>query len=336
MSIRKVLAVALLIVVPFTAVLAQTEPGVYARINTSKGEMLFRLDTKNTPATAANFIGLAEGFLYNEARNGVPFFDGLLFFRSIRQYAVFSGDPLNNGNGGPGYTLYRESNADLSAANKGTLMMNGFPRASHGSQFFIMNGSDPFLDTRFTAFGMIISGLEVLDKIGNDDTIESVTIIRVGEEAEGFAVNEESVLTILSETENNLMETIKATEPNLVKQVLELGPDRERTLTGTWYVILKQGNGPKVRSGQTAKVHYMGMLTDGTVFDSSYKRGQPLELAVGIQPMIPGWMEALMDMNSGEKRRIIIPPEMAYGQEGYGPIGPGSWLVFDIELMEIR
>lgn len=336
MILKKILLPLVLALMLPAAVLAQTESGVYAEITTTKGVMLFRLDTENTPATAANFVGLAEGFLYNESRNGVPFYDGLLFYRVIPQYAVFSGDPLGNGNGGPGFTLYREKNPSLSAANRGVLMMNGLPQASHGSQFFITNGSDAFLDTKFTAFGMIVSGLEILDKITDDDTILGIKIIRRGEAAEQFALNEPSVVKIMEQRKQAYFNEVRKTNPALVNQVETLGKDARRTLTGIWYTILKKGSGPILKNGQTAVVHYQGTLLDGTVFDSSWNRGQPLELAIGRQPMIPGWLEALMSMNAGEKRRIILPPEFAYGDQGYGPIPPGAWLVFEIELVEIR
>ena len=80
-------------------------------------------------------------------------------------------------------------------------------------------------------------------------------------------------------------------------------------------------------------MHYTGMLVNGTVFDSSRPRGQTFDFVLGLEGIIPGWVEMAMDMKPGEVRRAIIPPNMAYGEQGYGPIEPDSWLIFEMELV---
>ncbi len=96
-----------------------------------------------------------------------------------------------------------------------------------------------------------------------------------------------------------------------------------------------QGETPQV--GQTAVVHYTGWLTDGTKFDSSVDRGEPFEFVLGVGQVITGWDEGISTMSVGEKRRLIIPPELAYGEAGVPPtIPPNAELIFDVELLEIR
>lgn len=104
---------------------------------------------------------------------------------------------------------------------------------------------------------------------------------------------------------------------------------------GLQYQILKEGTGPKPTAADKVKTHYHGTLIDGTVFDSSVDRGQPISFPVG--GVIKGWTEALQLMPVGSKWRLFIPSELAYGDRGAGPkIGPGAALIFDVELLAIE
>jgi FKBP-type peptidyl-prolyl cis-trans isomerase FklB len=103
--------------------------------------------------------------------------------------------------------------------------------------------------------------------------------------------------------------------------------------SGLQYEVLATGEGAKPSAEDTIRAHYHGTLVDGTVFDSSYERGQPAEFPVG--GVIPGWVEALQLMNAGSKWRLYVPSELAYGAQGVGSIPPHSVLVFDVELLEI-
>ncbi len=109
----------------------------------------------------------------------------------------------------------------------------------------------------------------------------------------------------------------------------------QTTSTGLQFEILEEGNGQKPSAADTVSVHYHGTLIDGTVFDSSVKRGQPATF--GVHQVIPGWTEALQLMSVGSKYRLYIPQELAYGAHPHpgGPIQPYSALIFDVELLEI-
>ncbi|MCJ1881716.1 FKBP-type peptidyl-prolyl cis-trans isomerase [Pseudomonas nitroreducens] len=103
--------------------------------------------------------------------------------------------------------------------------------------------------------------------------------------------------------------------------------------SGLQYEVLVSGDGAKPSREDTVRTHYHGTLVDGTVFDSSYERGQPAEFPVG--GVIAGWVEALQLMNAGSKWRLHVPSELAYGGQAVGSIPPHSVLVFDVELLEI-
>lgn len=106
------------------------------------------------------------------------------------------------------------------------------------------------------------------------------------------------------------------------------------TASGLQYEVLVAGEGDSPSPVDTVLVHYHGTLTDGTVFDSSYDRGQPVSFS--LQSIIPGWQEALQLMKPGDKWRVVLPPDLAYGDRGAGPIiGPNEVLLFDIELLEV-
>ena len=114
-------------------------------------------------------------------------------------------------------------------------------------------------------------------------------------------------------------------------------PGREEvTKSGLRMIIHKRGNGEIPLPGQTVKVHYTGLLENGSKFDSSHDRGQPISFPLGQGRVIKGWDEALALMSKGEKRTLIIPPDIAYGSRGKGKIPPNSILIFEVELIDFK
>jgi hypothetical protein len=108
------------------------------------------------------------------------------------------------------------------------------------------------------------------------------------------------------------------------------------TPSGLKYTDLVVGTGASPRPGQTAVVHYTGTLTDGTKFDSSRDKGQPMSFVFKTQPMIPGWDEGVSTMKVGGRRKLVVPPALGYGPRANGLIPPNSTLVFDIELLDVK
>jgi len=98
---------------------------------------------------------------------------------------------------------------------------------------------------------------------------------------------------------------------------------------------LTVGTGDAAQAGDTVSVNYTGWLTDGTQFDSSYDRGQPFNFQLGVGSVIPGWDQGVVGMKVGGKRRLTIPPDLAYGASGRGSIPPNATLIFEVELVEI-
>ena len=110
-----------------------------------------------------------------------------------------------------------------------------------------------------------------------------------------------------------------------------------KTASGLRYWVLREGTGPTPAAGQTVLVHYTGWLANGTKFDSSRDRGQPLDFPVGAGRVIKGWDEGVASMQVGGARTLLIPPDLGYGARGAGGvIPPGATLLFEVELLELR
>lgn len=112
--------------------------------------------------------------------------------------------------------------------------------------------------------------------------------------------------------------------------------EMERRSTGLYVQDLVEGEGARADSGDVVTVHYTGWLPQGTKFDSSLDRGDPFEVAIGYGRVIQGWDQGIVGMRVGGERRLVIPPALAYGERGTGPIPANSTLVFDVELLDVE
>lgn len=305
--------------------------GIYADILTDKGLMVARLFYKEAPITVTNFIGLSEGTIQNtSAQNGKPFYNGLTFHRVEPNFVIQGGCPKGDGTGHPGYNIPDEIHPGLHHDKAGILAMANAGPNTNGSQFYITLRDLPALDGKYTIFGEIIEGLDVAEKISKGDLIKSITISRIGEEAKSFKTDNDSFIQMVL---NHKKKRIEEQE----KRVLEKWPNSVKTESGLRYIIQKEGEGAKPKAGDIVSAHYIGTLLDGTEFDNSRKRNEPIVFPVGQGRVIKGWDESLMDMRPGESRLILLPPELAYGERGAGKlIPPNSFLVFEVELIKVE
>jgi len=307
--------------------------GLYAKIDTTKGVILLNLEFQKTPGTVGNFVALAEGKLENKIKpQGTPYYDGLKFHRVIPNFMIQTGCPLGTGSGNPGYSFDDEFHPDLKHNKPGTLSMANAGPGTNGSQFFITHTATDWLDGKHTVFGNVVEGQNVVDAIEQDDLINTIKIIRVGEEAESFNPIE-AFRTFEGSRQKREEEAKKDTE----KEMEKLAAGFEKTKSGLRYQILQKGNGTKAAKNKTVSVHYKGQLTDGNVFDSSYERKQPIDFTLGVGQVISGWDEGIQLLQVGDKARFVIPSNLAYGSQGAGGvIPPNATLIFDVELMDVK
>ncbi len=314
------------------------DDGLYAKFVTSKGEIITTLEFEKTPLTVTNFVGLAEGtknFKDSKGRTSGRYYDGLIFHRVIPKFMIQGGCPLGTGTGGPGYDFPDEFDPSLKHNRPGILSMANAGPGTNGSQFFITHVPTPHLDGKHSVFGHVVVGQDVVNAIQKGDKLERIEIIRVGAKAESFKADQQAFDSLLANLEGD--KTAKEKERIAKEQALikEKYPKAVTTDSGMMYEVLKEGNGSEKPSvGVTVSAHYTGMFMDGRKFDSSIDRGQPIQFPVGTGRVIKGWDEALLDMKKGEKRILIIPPDLAYGPKGRGPIPPNSTLVFEVELVD--
>jgi FKBP-type peptidyl-prolyl cis-trans isomerase len=306
------------------------QDGIYAKFNTSKGAITVKLTHDKTPGTVGNLVALAEGNLENKVKpQGTPYYDGLKFHRVIPDFMIQGGCPLGTGTGDGGYKFDDEFHPDLTHNGPGVLSMANAGPGTNGTQFFITHVATPWLDNKHTVFGHVVEGQEVVDAIAQGDALDALEIIRVGAAAEAWNAVE-AFRTFEGSREKRMAEARAAQKEALDK----VSAGFSETASGLRYQIIQKGSGVKAEKGQQVSVHYQGALIDGTVFDSSYKRKEPIEFQLGIGQVISGWDEGLQLLHVGDKARFVIPSDLAYGSAGAGGvIPPDAILVFDVELV---
>lgn len=271
--------------------------GIFANIETNKGTIVVQLEYQKTPVTVANYISLAEGtntFVTDEKLKGKPFYNGLKFHRVIKDFMIQGGDPIGNGSGGPGYS-FKDEFTDLKHSKGGILSMANSGPASNGSQFFITHKDTPWLDGKHTVFGHVTQGMDVVNKIEQNDVILKITISRKGALASKFnAVKvfsdyyankaEEAKKQAAIDAENKAKQAAIQAENKRIylekygdfikEKALYLATTKANTTTtasGLQYVLLQKGTDVKPVDGSTIYFKYAGYFEDGNVFDSNYE-----------------------------------------------------------------
>ena len=344
------------------------EDGLYANLETSKGDILVQLDYEKAPVTVANFVTLAEGKnpFVKEEYKGKPLYNDISFHRVIQDFMIQTGDPLGNGAGDAGYT-FKDEITDLLHDKPGVLSMANSGPGTNSSQFFITHVATPWLDGKHTVFGHIVDStkISIVNAILQGDRLQKVTIIRKGEAAKKFNAekvfsnyfNEESKN---KEADNKLLEEQKKEYVLKYEKVISeklaylngIKASATKLPSGVQYKIIYDAKGKEPQNGAEIFMKYSGFLADGTLFDSSeeavaknfgkYDENRarqmgyrPMPYTVGTSQMIPGFAEGVKKMKLGDKAILFIPSKMGYGEQGAGNvIPPNADLIFEVELIE--
>jgi len=351
------------------SILAQEEPavatdlalaeGMYAVFNTTKGKIVCELEYKKTPMTVANFVGLVEGnFEGAGTKITEPYYNGIKFHRVIDNFMIQGGDPQGTGRGGPGYRFPDEFVPELTHSGPGILSMANSGPNTNGSQFFITHKATGWLDNKHTVFGHVVQGQDVVDAIEQNDVMKTVTIKRVGSDAQAFDASAtfqklfepyffdfvtypkymDSVSKLSIEDFNKgFYEMLKETLPK--KQARKL----KQTDSGLVYYLEKRGKRRKmITEGDTVKVHTEGIhRIDNTPFFNTRDEGaQAMEFQL-LHPqrrMVNGFEEGLQLLGAGGKGTFYLPYHMGYGTRGNPNAGirPFEDIIFKVEVLDIK
>ena len=335
--------------------------GIYASIQTNKGEIFIELYPEEAPLTVANFVGLAEGDLevFDSIEHNEPYFDGIIFHRVISDFMIQGGDPTGTGSGGPGYKFFDEADNGLKHTKGALSMANAGPN-TNGSQFFITHLPTPHLNGKHTVFGQVLEGQDVVDNIVQGDSMVHVEIIRKGLKykwcynpskkfRKAYEPKQEKI-----EEERLRLEKLKAKDTKRLVEaksksqndymeyflglVQEIDKESKQTSSGLVYSIEDIGDTSKIpQKGDLVSLHYTGTFIFGKEFDSSKKRGKPLKFGYKEMSLIKGFDEGIGMIGEGGKVTLYIPYFLAYGKNGRPPqIPPYSDLIFEIELLEVK
>jgi len=307
--------------------------------------------------TVANFVGLAEGKIKNTAiAEGKPYFNGSLWHRVVPGHVIQAGMPVSKDSlEGPGYEFPNEIYNGLNHGRAGMLGMANAGPNTNGSQFYITLGDRSYLDGNYTLFGSVVDGMDVVNKIVQGDTIKSVSITRIGDNANNFKVSDESFRKMVEEAKLK----VKADDEKRIKDESEkIKSDFQNAVEmpgGIKYIIKKEGSGNKPQDGSILTVKYKGkFLLTGREFASTSVEGKPdaietpevFEYTIGKTKINPGVDEVLADMKTGEIRTVVIPSAKAYRTNAFYAksipgkkrfvISPNTSLVYEIEVVGMK
>jgi len=339
-------------------------PGLYARIYTSKGPVLAELKPDLTPLPVTNFVGLAEGTIQNDAFDlGTPFYDGTVIHRVEAGHVIQMGVPQSDRAQGPGYVFPNEIHADLSHDHAGALNFANSGPDTNAGQWCITLGDRSYLDGDYIVFGEVLEGMDVVFSIVRGDVIDSVRIVRVGEDARNFRTDTGAFQERVRQGE------AWVAEHEVLKREAEEAWIRQNFLDlqgsegGVRTAVLSPGVGPRPRNAPLhvvytgTRVRYMGHLhgysgppLDLTTFGSR-ENGVPgfldpplpFPFQPGVTSINPALDSVLAEMISGERRVVLVPSEYGYGRNGLYPpetpgqprfvIGPNTLLVYEVEVL---
>lgn len=371
-SILLILALSISLVACKTTKYKNLGDGLFADIQTEKGDIVVRLEFEKAPNTVANFVSLAEGNNpeVDKRFKGKPFYDGLKFHRVIKNFMIQGGDPDGNGSGGPGYRFEDEFPIDeqgnflLTHKDAGVLSMANSGRDTNGSQFFITHKATPHLDGKHSVFGHVVVGQNVVDSIQQNDHITKIDIIRNGSAAKKFDAASvfkkhmkafEEKLRKKEEEQKKYFEKAKKAQKQMAKFISDNKSKAKLYKSGLRMLTTKKGTGVKPAKGVKVLIDYAGFFEDGKLFDTSvlevaksfnrYDERKDQANAYHPFPMVysekatlvPGFKEGMLNMDYGEKAVLFIPSYLAYGERGAGGvIPPNTDLVFEIEIVDDR
>jgi len=311
---------------------AEINDGIFAHLQTNKGNIVVELAYKKAPLTVINFIALSEGSKKSNKDIGVPFYDGISFHRVIDDFMIQGGDPKGNGTGGPGYRFADEF-TNLMHDKPGVLSMANSGPATNGSQFFITHVPTPWLDGKHTVFGQVIKGMDVVNSIKKGDTLETVRIERIGNDANKFVANETSFNNLLAKANEEIIVQQALRQIDFEDFVASTYPDAKKNDLGYFTRTNKKGNENLASDGQVVSIDVSFKADSGEIMRAP---GNPIDFTLGSGEIIRIIEENTQIMSIGEERTIIATYEYVFGGAPSGNIPQDSFIIFELILISTK
>jgi len=308
---------------------ATLDDGIYALIKTNKGEIIVELAYEKAPLTVINFIALSEGSKKSNKEPGIPFYDGIRFHRVIDNFMIQGGDPQGDGRGGPGYQFFDEF-SDLKHDQPGVLSMANSGPNTNGSQFFITHVPTPWLDGKHSVFGLVAEGMSVVNSIKQGDIIDSISIERIGDQANQFVADETSFQKQIEKVNAKLEAKQELRQKEFENYVTASYPGIKKSNLGYFTTTYKSGKDKQPNDGQVVSVDVSFKADSGQILREA---GSPIEFILGSGQIISFIDNNIRDMSIGEGRTIIVTYESVFSKETSGEIPQDSILIFELELL---
>ena len=304
------------------------------KLETTLGDIVLELDAEKAPITVLNFIRYVED----------EYYDGTIFHRVMNGFMIQGGGFTTEGKKSEGMraSIKNEWKNGLKNVNGSIAMarLGGQPDSAT-NQFFINVKNNRSLDqpndgAAYAVFGKVVEGMDIVEAIKKTPVTSHASIPGGKVPVTPVIIKSARLITKFdkAKAEDAVPEEKKLIQEKIAAAEKESGNSSVTSATGLIHIDLKVGTGESPTRSNRVKVHYTGWLLDGTKFDSSVDRGTPSTF--GVTGVIKGWTEALLTMKVGGKRKLIIPPDLAYGASGRPSIPPNSTLVFDVELLGIE
>jgi peptidyl-prolyl cis-trans isomerase A (cyclophilin A) len=316
----------------------------YVELDTTLGKILLELNAERAPISVANFLAYVDSGYYN----------GTIFHRVMSNFMIQGGGytpDLEKKTRGLRPPIQNEWRNGLKNVRGTIAMARTRDPNSATSQFFINVVDNAVLDqprdgAAYAVFGKVVAGMDVVDKIRYTAVKEDAKLPGMGPVVPVTPVIIESAKRVTPEDAREMIrasharraqidaEVAPQIKESIAKVEQETGKEAQRTPNGLLYVVLKEGEGSSPQPADQVELQYTAKLADGTVVDSSRERDKPAVLP--LRGAFAGLTEGVSMMKPGGRRILIVPPDLAFGDSGNGPIPPNAVLVIDVELLSIK
>lgn len=321
------------------------DDGLYAHLETTKGNIIFRLEYEETPLTVSNFIHLSRGTLQDEVKES-PYYDGA-------HLQVDDNIEIQTDNN-PGYIFAKENYEDLKNEKPGIIAFINSNNSVNGASLIVFKKGYFYRYDVVSIFGKVVNdqSLKLVESLTSEDKIEKITILKAGDKAKSFveeATTEKLIKAVKIEEKRLAAEAERRKQERLIHEAVE---QREKELKEKYLIAHSDYrsqpkrihscieayepklSSPRIRYGHEVTINYTIKHPDGRLLDSTNK--EPLNFVVGDALEIPYFNEVIQDMTLGQKRFILIDSDRLYGKTIEEPTHPDTWLRLDIEVIGAR